>query len=140
MITAIDTNILLDVFGADPDHGVRSKESLRRCAKEGALVACDVVWAELAAFFQSQLEAQAAMERLGIGYSVLEMESALAAGFAWKEYRRRGGIRKRLVADFLIGSHALAQADRLLARDRGFYRAYFSKLVVLDPTEADLLS
>ena len=140
MITAIDTNVLLDVFGADPEHGERSKESLRRCAKEGALVACDVVWAEVSAFFQSQLEAREAMERLGIGYNLPELESALEAGSAWKESRRRGGIRKRLVADFLIGSHALAQADRLLTRDRGFYRAYFGKLVVLDPTEADLLS
>ena len=77
------------------------------------------------------------MERLGIGYSFPELESALEAGFAWKEYRRRGGTRKRLVADFLIGSHALVQADRLLTRDRGFYRVYFSKLAVLDPTEVN---
>lgn len=100
MITAMDTNVLLDVFGANPEHGERSKASLRRCAKEGALLACDVVWAEVSAFFPSQSEAQEAMERLGIGYSFPELESALEAGFAWKEYRRRGGTRKRLVADF----------------------------------------
>ena len=60
------------------------------------------------------------------------------AGKAWKEYRSRGGSRKRIVSDFLIASHALNQADRLLTRDRGFYRSYYQKLQVVDsssPTE-----
>ncbi|HTS69938.1 MAG TPA: VapC toxin family PIN domain ribonuclease, partial [Terriglobia bacterium] len=42
--------------------------------------------------------------------------------------------RTRVVADFLIGAHALHNADRLLTRDRGFYRSYFKRLTILDPT------
>jgi hypothetical protein len=38
-----------------------------------------------------------------------------------------------VVADFLIGAHAQLHAERLLTRDRGFYRACFSGLKVLDP-------
>jgi len=46
VITAVDTNVLLDVFGADISHGVRSANALRHCLREGALVACEAVWAE----------------------------------------------------------------------------------------------
>lgn len=51
MITAIDTSVLLDVFGADSTFGVRSKAALRACLREGPVLACEVVWAEVAGFF-----------------------------------------------------------------------------------------
>lgn len=133
MITAVDTNILLDIFGADPTFGPQSKEAVRSCLGEGTLIACDVVWAEVASFFPSSEAAQDTMYRLGIEFSPILLETSLAASRAWRTYRNRGGGRQRVVADFLIGAHAISQADRLLTRDRGFYRAYFSRLKVLDP-------
>ncbi|MBN1656448.1 MAG: type II toxin-antitoxin system VapC family toxin [Deltaproteobacteria bacterium] len=134
MITAVDTNILLDVFSADKKFGHRSREALRQCTREGQIVACEVVWAETAVFFPSFEIFTRAMDRLGIGFSSIDERTALAAAAAWKIYRARGGRRERVVADFLIGAHAIALAEKLLTRDRGFYRSYFSGLKIADPT------
>ena len=134
MITAVDTSVLLDVFGGDSSFGLRSKEALRHALTQGGLVAPEVVWAEMGGFFPSSQAARDAMERLGVEYSAITLETALEAGRVWKAYRQRGGQRTRVAADFLIGAHAVSQADRLLTRDRGFYRSYFRHLSVLDPT------
>lgn len=133
MITSVDTSVLLDVFGADTTFGPRSSDALRDALASGRLVGCDPVWAEVASFFSSAATASSAMQRLGVEFDALTEHAALAAGSAWSRYRARGGTRRRVVADFLVGAHALAQADRLLTRDHSFYRSYFRRLQIVDP-------
>ena len=135
MITAVDTNVLLDVFGADEQFGIASREALRRCRLEGCLVACEVVWAETAACFDSSRVFDEQMDALEIAFSEATREISVFAGSLWKDHLQRGGRRGRLVPDFLIGAHARFQADRLLTRDRGFYRTYFRQLTVVDPAD-----
>lgn len=134
MITAVDTSVLLDVFGGDPEFGARSADTLRESIAEGSVIACDIVWAETCASFAEPTEAEAALTRLRIDFSPLDSSASLACGQHWRAYRRTGGTRERVIADFLIGAHALANSDRLLTRDRGFYRRYFKQLLVLDPS------
>ncbi len=134
MITAVDTNVLLDVFAADPVHLESSQLALRECLAEGTLIACEVVWAETAAFFPTVESALETMERLGLIYSEVSREVSLQASVTWRKYRKRGGTRLRILPDFLIGAHARASADRLLTRDSGFYRSFFSGLTVIDPS------
>jgi predicted nucleic acid-binding protein len=136
VITAVDTSVLLDVFGADPEFGPRSAETLRTCLSEGSVIACEVVWAEAGAFFASAAAAKSALSALRVDFSALDVSTSLAVGEAWRTYRQAGGTRDRVVADFLIGAHALSHADQLLTRDRGFYRRYFKKLHVVDPATA----
>jgi predicted nucleic acid-binding protein len=134
LITAVDTSILLDVIGGDPQFGPGSAAGLRRCQREGQLIACDVVWAECAAALPDTDTTLDRLARLRLGFRALEVEAALTAGQMWRLYRSRCGTRERIIADFLIGAHALMQADRLLTRDRGFYRGYFDGLEILDPS------
>jgi predicted nucleic acid-binding protein len=134
VITAVDSNVLLDVFAPDPAFGPTSARAIRAALAQGRLLACEVVWAEIAGSFASAAAAQDALRRLNLEFSALTVEAALEAGITWKAYRQRGGGRTRVAADFLIGAHALHQADRLLTRDRGFYRACFKRLSVVEPS------
>lgn len=133
MITAIDTNVIIDILSGDARFGERSATALRSSLAVGSVVACAVVWAEAAAGYESSDAFAEAIKRLGIDYEVIDEATARAAGAVWRRYRQDGGARARIVPDVLVGAHAAQRADRLLTRDRGFFRDYFEELAVLDP-------
>ncbi|MBI4729133.1 MAG: type II toxin-antitoxin system VapC family toxin [Acidobacteria bacterium] len=133
MITSVDTSVVLDVLGADLDHGLASRAALRRCRSEGRLVACEIVWVETCAAYDSPARGRDGLVELGIEFSPISAEAAQLAAEAWRAYRREGGSRARMIADFLIAAHAQTHAERLLTRDRGFYRRYFDDLRVVEP-------
>ena len=58
-------------------------------------------------------------------------EAAFLAGKAFERYRRRGGTKRRMLADFLIGAHAAVEGFGLISRDRGQARHF--KLELVDP-------
>ena len=134
MITAVDTNVLLDVFASDPVFGPASRRGLEQAVQNGGIVACEVVWAEVAAWFSSTAKLDHAMDELRVRFVPLDAAVAAHAGRTWRAYLRNGGKRRRILADFLIAAHATTNADRLLTRDQGFYRKHFAGLTVLDPT------
>ena len=133
MITAVDTSVLLDILSGDRDHGPRSAAALRQASADGALVASTVVWAELVGAYDDPRALTGRLDRLGLERIPDDRDVALTAGRAYRAYRKRGGTRRRILPDFLIGAHALTHADRLLTRDRRFYRSHFAKLTILEP-------
>ena len=128
MITAIDTSVLLDVFLPDDQHGPRSKELLRNAYDSGAILVCDVVYAELIPAFDDRATLDQALRELSATISPIDTDIAYEAGQRWSRYRQAGGPRDRILTDFLIGAHAVVKAETFLTRDRGFYATYFPEL------------
>jgi predicted nucleic acid-binding protein len=134
MITAIDTNVLLDILAPNEEFYASSAATLENAANEGSLVVCDVVYAELCVHFRARRECDEFLNSNEIRVESLTRDALFLASRAWRTYRQQGGTRPRILPDFLIGAHASTQASHLLTRDRGFYRRLFRGLALIDPS------
>jgi predicted nucleic acid-binding protein len=127
VILAIDTSALLSIFKGE-ESGPAWIQLLAKLSAESAVVATDVVWAELAPLFPHHAALHRRMEDLGIAYDPILEKTAFLAGLSFQSYRRQGGPRQHLIPDFLIAAHAQHQTDGLIAADRGYIRRYFHSL------------
>ena len=133
MRTAVDSSVLLCILRRQPGWE-QWRGTLNRAAGEGVLLLCPVVFAECSVGFANAGEARAQFDSLCIVYDSLTPECAYLAGQMFLRYRREGGPRRQLISDFLIAAHASTQADRIAAIDRGYLRAYFPALPLLQPS------
>lgn len=132
MRLALDASVLLTIFNQEP--GAEPwLEALIRARREGRLVLCEIVYAELAPAFETRAELDRVLASLGAQLDPIQAEAAWLAGQTFKRYRAAGGPREHLIPDFLIAAHAKVQADRLAANDRGYLRRYFPDLSLLGP-------
>lgn len=131
MITAIDSNVLIDIVGADADFGATSRSAVDMAAREGHLVVSPEVVAEFTTGCGSVAVAFGVLDALRISYVDIGLPAAGRAG----EARARRRTRSRITADYLIAAHAAAHADRLLTRDADFLTLDVEGLSVVTPSE-----
>lgn len=132
MRTALDSSVLIQLYRKQPGWEVW-RELLAKAATEGELIISPVAFAEYSTAYPTVASVQADLARLQVNYEPIKPEAAYLAGQMFLRYRREGGPRQHLIPDFLIAAHASAQADRLAAIDRGYLRAYFPALPLLQP-------
>jgi predicted nucleic acid-binding protein len=130
---AVDSSVLLDILTEDAKFATASAEVIEQALGDGGLVVCDAVVAEVQTMLATSESAMDVLNEYGIHYLPTTEQAAVRAGFMQRRFRDRGGRRERVVADFLIGAHAMMQCDALITRDAGFYRDYFKGLRVILP-------
>jgi predicted nucleic acid-binding protein len=132
-MTLIDTNVLIDVLTFDPKWQIWSALALRRQSQHGPLVINEIVYAELAGRYTTQQALDAAIDDFELEFEWLPKSALHAAGRAFSAYRRKGGTRTSILADFFIGAHAAAAQAPILTRDTGRYRTYFPSVQLISP-------
>lgn len=137
-MTAIDSNVLVALWNNVDALNAAARAALESALEKGSLVVAAPVFAELLA---SPVRDQAFVNAFfqGTGISVdwdLKESVWRAGGRAYRSYaillrKHRDPGPRRILADFLIGAHALQNGFPLLTLDDPFYRANFPRLAVV---------
>ena len=137
MRTAIDTNVLSALWSNEP-LAEETARKLGNAKTEGGLVVGAPVYAELLAHPKAtETFVNRFLADTGIAVDfTFEQPVWLEAGRRFARYAKRkrktGQVGARcLLADFIIGSHALTQADRLMTLDPTRYEQDFPELKLI---------
>ena len=103
MITALDTNVLLDILVPNEAFYDASARCLEQANNAGSLVICDFVYAELCAHFVSRRDCDEFLNSLEIRREPLNQEALFLASRIWRTYRKQGDRRERVLPDFSSG-------------------------------------
>jgi len=132
-VTLVDSNVLLDIVTDDPTWEAWSGNALAEAFDAGRVVVNPVVYAEVSVGFDTIEDLDDALPPSQFIREPLPFTAGFLAGKAFLSYRRRGGSRPTPLPDFYIGAHAAVAGHRLLTRDPGRYRTYFSGVEVIAP-------
>lgn len=137
MRTAIDTNIISALWTGE-SSAEKIAAILARSSRAGGLTIAAPVYAELLAYpgvNTEYLDAFFDTARATVDFRLDEAiwrEAGLRfAKHAARRRSSRGGPPRRLLADFIIGAHALLRADRLLTLDVPLYAHDFPELKIV---------
>ena len=132
-MTLVDTNVIIDVLSNDPVWRDWSIAMLEERSSTGPLIITDVTYSELAPGFPNAPALDAALDDLAVVLQRIPRPALYVAGRSFEQYRRRGGIRPSVLADFFIGAHAVVLGCPVLTRDVSRYRTYFPDVELIAP-------
>ena len=134
MATLVDSNVLLDIFKADPTWCDWSLTALADAMTVGQVGINQLVYAEISVSFATLAELDVVLAQLQIERFDLPWDAAHLAALTFLAYRRSGGGKTAPLPDFYIYAHAQKAGLTLLTRDARRCRTYFPKIQLVCPT------
>jgi predicted nucleic acid-binding protein len=134
-VVLVDTNVLVDVLQDDPTWANWSVQQLRAQSQVHELVINPVVYSELSLTFDSVTDLDEAVDGMDLKFQEPPRPALFLAGKAYLKYRRAGGQKSNVLADFFIGAHAAVLGCAILTRDGRRYRNYFPRVALITPDE-----
>ena len=129
----VDSNVLLDLMTEDQRWFSWSAAAMESAADSSRLVINAIIYAEVSIRYSRIEDLEAALPKGMVDREAIPYEAAFLAGKSFLAYRRRRGIKRSPLPDFLIGAHAAVAGYRLLTRDAARYRTYFPNLPLICP-------
>lgn len=129
----VDTNVLVDMLENDPDWADWSIAQLRAQSQVRRLVINPVIYAELSLTFSSAEALDETLAALQVAVAEIPRPALFLAGKAFVKYRRQGGAKSNVLADFFIGAHAAVARWPVLTRDVRRYAGYFPTVELIAP-------
>ncbi len=129
----IDTNVLVDILENDPDWADWSIGQLRAQSKIHQLAINPIIYSELSLTFSTVEALNKVIEDLDLALIEVPRPALFLAGKAFVRYRRQGGNKLNVLADFFIGAHAAVSCYALLTRDTRRYSSYFADVKLIAP-------
>jgi hypothetical protein len=121
----VDTDVLVDVLQNDPDWVDWSIAQLRAQSQIHRLIINPIIYAELSLTFSSVEALDRVLADMVLPVVEVPKPALFLAGKAFVQYRRRGGQKSNVLADFFIGAHAAVARLPVLTRDAQRYQRYF---------------
>jgi predicted nucleic acid-binding protein len=135
MTTAIDSNVIVALWNVDETQNLAAQVALKEAHGRSGLVICGTVYAELMAapgrtetFIDKFCEEAGIAVEWELGEKVWRMAGAAFQSYAARRRKQKDAGPRRILADFLIGAHALVNGYKLLTLDGRMYEAAFPRL------------
>lgn len=137
---AIDTNVFVSLFAGDEEASSWAQQALEEAVRRAALTVSPAVYAELVAGRQPEIVETFFSEKgievsWEIGKGVWRTAGTRYGAYA-SDRRQQGADPgpRRILADFLVGAHALHLGGKtLLTTDTRVFATYFPELRLVAP-------
>lgn len=138
MTISVDTNVIVALWDTEDSLHRAARAALEAALSRGNLVISGAVYSELLAGpgrTEEFLDRFFEETQVGVEWEFGE-KIWRSAGTAFQKYgarrRKHGtGAARRILADFLIGAHALVNGYKLLTLDAGIYKVSFPRLEII---------